>query len=168
MLNLFFILPIFNEIEKNSIDLISAKNSMVTFNAQIAETGYFKNNYASYKTNLDMIDQLFVDPADPVNFIKFLEDTASGYQITSQISLPPSSQNQNKTNQGFILFQLASKGSFSNVLSFVKMIETGPYLIEIENLTIQNSSDPSSGSSAPVGSLRKVEATFTIKSFTKK
>jgi Tfp pilus assembly protein PilO len=161
-------------IEKNSEDFISAKNNIAIFNAQINEIENFKKNYDAYEPNLEKMDQLFVDPANPVDFIKFLEDTASGSQITSQIFLPPSSD---QASQDFIAFQLISKGSFSDVSSFLKKIELGPYLIEIENLTIQNDS---TGNSATGGaksgdknipkdySSRKVNATFTINAFVKK
>ena len=175
---LFFIWPLLKEIEKNSKDLISAKNNMVTLGAQINETENFKKNYETYKPNLEKIDQLFIDTNNPVDFIKFLEDTASSSQITSQISLPPSSQGSQQgpkgTLQNFIIFRFSSKGGFPEVLNFSKSIEAGPYLIEIENLTIQNSETPASG--APANgvpnvskdySSRKVDAAFTIKAFIK-
>jgi hypothetical protein len=87
---IFFIWPLFKEIERNSKDLISAKNNIVTLGAQINETENFKNNYGTYKPNLEKIDQLFIDADNPVDFIEFLENTASSSKITSQISLPPS------------------------------------------------------------------------------
>ena len=134
----------------------------------------FKKNYDAYKPNLKKIDQLFVDPVNPVGFIKFLEDTSSESQITSQISLQPS---YIENSQNFIIFQLSAKGIFPAMVSFLKKVETGQYLIKIENLTIQN--DPAANS-APAGvksenkdiskdySQRKVNAIFTIKAFTKK
>lgn len=154
---IFFIWPLFNGIKKNSSDLISAKKSMVALISQISETQNFSNNYADYKTNLDKIDQMFVDPANPVDFIRFLENTALKNQITSQISLPSSSKSSKNIAQNFIIFQFSSKGSFSEMLAFVKQIESGPYLIEIENLTIQNLGEP----------LKTVDAAFTIKAFIK-
>lgn len=168
LLFVFYIWPISKEIEQNSQDLISAKNDITTLGAQINETENFKKNYATYKPNLDKIDGLFIDPKNPVDFIKFLEDTASASQITSQISLPPSSENSPQ----FVIFQLSSRGSFSGVLNFSKKIEAGPYLIEIENLTIQNSQGLTNGGGAvsfPKDySSRIVDAIFTIKVFTKK
>jgi hypothetical protein len=173
----FFIWPLTSEIEKNSNDLISAKNNEIALSAQINEAENFKKNYQAYKPNLDEIDRLFVDPDNPVDFIQFLEDTASAYKITSKISLPPSSQNYQGTSQNFIIFQFSSSGNFSAVSNFLKKIESSPYLIEIENLTIQNSQEAALASSA-LGkksgaanitkdySLREVSAAFTIKVFT--
>lgn len=162
---IFCIWPLFKGIEKNSEDLILTKNNIVAFNAQVVQTGNFNKNYEVYRPNLERIDQLFVDPSNPVDFIKFLEKTATDYQITSQIAMPAS----NTENQNFITFQFFSKGNFSEVLNFSKKIETGPYLIEIENLTIQDSENPSDGYPyvSENYSSRKISATFTIKSFTK-
>ncbi|MCX6718589.1 MAG: hypothetical protein NTY81_03260 [Candidatus Staskawiczbacteria bacterium] len=182
LLIVFLIFPPFSEIERNSKALISAKKDMAGLDAQINEVENFKKNYENYEPNLKKIDQLFVDPANPVDFIKFLEDAASASQITSQISMPPYSQNsqQEPTSSkkskpkvmDSIIFQFSSKGSFSGALNFAKKIESGPYLIEIENLTIQNSTDNSTGKTQDKNVLsdyssRKVEATFTIKVFTK-
>lgn len=164
-----FVMPILQDIEKNSKDLTSAKDNIVALSAQTNETENFKNNYETYKPNLEKIDQLFVDPNNPVDFIEFLENTASSSQITSQISLPPSSVDSQPASQNFIIFQFASKGSFSDVLNFAEKIETGPYLIEIENLTIQDSEESTSGhSNISRDSSRKVDGAFTIKVFTKK
>lgn len=157
----FFIWPIFKEIKRNSGDFISAKNSMVALKLQADEIKFFKDNYQAYKPNLDKIDQMFVDENNPVDFFKFLEDTAYNSQITSQISLPSASSG----DQQSIIFQFSSKGSFSNVLDFTKKIEAGPYFCEIENLSIKNSSDKNILADY---SSREVNAGFTIKVFTKK
>lgn len=160
----FFIWIPLKEIEKNSEDLISARNSTVVLSAQRNAEEDFENNYASYKPEFEKIDQLFIDPNNPVDFIEFLENTASDSQITSQISLPSSTSDYSKAAQNFINFQFSSKGGFPELLNFIKKIEAGPYLIEIENLTIQSSQD---NDSSKKSSYKEFDATFSIKVFTK-
>ena len=170
---LFFIWTLLKEIENNSKDLTLAKANIVSLVAQTNEIQNFKKNYKIYEPDLEKIDQLFIDSDNLVDFIKFLEDTSSVSKITSQISLPPSSQisqqSQKIASQDFIIFQLASKGGFSEVLNFVEKIETGPYLIEIENLTIQNLQESATESPNMIAnySSRKIDAKFTIKVFIK-
>ena len=159
LLIIFFVLPLFKEIEKNSRDLVLAKSDVANLDVQIKETSDFKKKYQTYKPNFDKIDQLFVDPKNPVNFIEFLEKTALNYKTTSQISLVPISSSSNQ----FILLQITSKGSFSNVLSFIKQIEVGPYLVEIEDLTIQDSDQNTQTNDAS----RNVNVVFTIEAFIK-
>jgi hypothetical protein len=68
----------------------------------------------------------------------------------------------------FIIVQFASKGSFSNTLNFVKTIETRSYLIEIEDLEIQNSDQNQKNNNIFINyPSRNVDATFTIKAFAK-
>lgn len=156
---LFLVWPLLQEIENNSQDLISAKKDIIAFNAQIGETENFKKNYDTYKPNLEKMDQLFIDPNNPVDFIKFLENTASSSKVTSKISLPTYSK---QVSQNFIIYQISSQGEFLGMSDFLRKIETGPYLIEIENLNIQNSEEKSIVKDY---SSRKVNTTFTIKVF---
>lgn len=168
LLIVFFIWPLWQGISKDSKTFVSAKNDIITLGDQVIETENFSKNYESYKPNLEKIDQLFFDPLNPVDFIEFLESAAYGSQITSQISLPSASQGAKKTAQDFIIFQFSSKGTFSGMLNFAKKIETGPYLLEIENLTMQNSGLKEGEVLPKDYSLRLVDATFTIKVFVKK
>jgi hypothetical protein len=147
--------PLIEGIKKDSEDLISAKNDIANFNVQSIEIENFKNNYENYKTNLEKIDQLFINPSDPVEFIKFLEKTASECEVSMQVSLPPSlSNSETELAPNFIVFQLSLKGDFSNILLFINKIESGSYLIESKDLTIQNQENKNS-------------ASFNIKVFTK-
>jgi Tfp pilus assembly protein PilO len=147
-------------IDEDSKDLILAKNDIVTLEAQIVEAKNFNKNYETYKPNFERVDQLFVDPKNPVNLIEFLENTSANSGITSQISMSPLT----KTAQKFITLQVSSKGSFFGMMDFSKKIESGSYLIEIENLTIKNSDEKNITADY---SSRMVNAIFTIKAFAK-
>jgi len=162
ILIVFFILSIFKGIEGSSKELVSTKNNIDTLSAQTNATEDFQKNYGSYKPNLDKVNGLFIDSSNPVDFIEFLEGEAASSKIRVQISLPPSSPGL----QHFAAFQISSKGDFSGVLDFLKKIEKGAYLAEIENLTIKNLEDADI-SDYIVYSSRKVEAALTVKVFEK-
>ncbi len=174
----FLIWSLLGEIMKSSRDLISSEGKISAMEVQVGEAEIFKNNYSKYAPNLEKMDQLFVDKANPVDFIKFLEDTAGSSQLDLKISLPPSLQSSSASVQNFIALQLSAKGKFSDALDFTKKIEMGPYLIEIENLTIQGSQEVANGQNefknAPKNSSeedyasRNVTAIFAIEAFTKK
>ena len=152
VLVMFFVYPLLREIKINSEELLLEKKRTATLEFQAKETETFQKNYSLYAPNLEKIEQLFIDSKDPVDFIKFLEKTASNSGITSKISLLPSPE---KDNQNFISFQFFSNGDFSKILEFSEKLETGPYLIEIKNLVIKNSTN------------QNVDANFLIKVFTK-
>ena len=139
--------------------------------AQSIATENFEKNYQTYKPNFDKIDQLLIDPQNPVDFIQFLEDTATNLKITSQISLPSYALSSQPVSQNFITFRFSTKGTFPQVLSFAKAIEMGTYLVEIESLTIQNSQEntplKNNTSKDNVQIQKTVDAAFTIEAFTK-
>jgi hypothetical protein len=164
---IFFIWPLILEIKKNSTDLIVAKDSLANLGMQIEQMNNFKKKYTEYKPNLEKIDQLFVDPSNPVDFIEFLEKEASSVKITSQISLTSNPRAPLNSEQ-FINLQFTSEGIFSNVMRFIKKIESGPYLIEIEKLIIQDSKKNAQTKIITEYTARNVEAVITIKVFTKK
>ena len=91
---LFFIFPYFQEIKNDSEALLSGKNNLAFLGDQVSEVEKFKNNYESYKPNLEKIDQLYVDPKNPADFFEFLEKTASDCQVKSDISLSVSSSSK--------------------------------------------------------------------------
>ena len=158
---IFGVWPLLEEIEKNSEDLVLVKNDIITFDTQIKEIVNFKNNYINYQSNLEKIDDLFIDSSDPVDFIKFLEKAAAGSPVVLKISLPSFAQE----DKGFLLLEISSSGEFSDILNFIKTIESGPYLIEMENLVIKSTDDLKG--ELKDSSQKKVDATFSIKAFTK-
>lgn len=150
---IFFVFPFFKKIKTNSDDLFSKKQSIAIFKNQATEVENFKKKYEEYKPNLEKTDRLFVDLENPVDFIEFLEKTASDSGIESEISLSPYSLKQE--DEFSITFQFFSSGNFLKILEFTKALESGPYLIQIKNLTIKNSE------------AEGVDATFLIKAFSK-
>jgi len=149
----FLVWPLIKDIENNSNELITTKNSITTLSAQTKIIEDFKNNFQVYKTDLERIEQMFIDSGNPVNFIKFLENTSGDHQIISQINLSSSA------SQDFMSFQVSLTGNFYEVLNFIKKIETGPYLVEIQNLTIKNSANDSDS---------EISASFGVKAFLNK
>ncbi len=161
------IIPLVAEIKKNSFDLVSAKNNLVALGAQVKEITSFKDGYASYRPNFEKVDGVFIDPANPVDFIEFLEQTAYDTGVTAKISLAPSSSGP----QQAVSFTISSKGSFASVLEFVKKLETASYLVEIGSLNIrdlvENQGTNKKTSSTGLSS-GNVEASIALKVFVKK
>lgn len=158
---LLIIWPLLSEIKSNSEELLSGKNDAVILRAQSDQIENFKKAYDDYKSNLEKINKLFVDPQNPVNFIKFLEDTASASSIESKISLVPVAP-QKDQSMGIVAFQLSSSDDFLKILHFSEKLENGPYLIEIQSVSIKNADTDTSAKNYPSG---KVDAVFLINAF---
>ena len=139
---LFLIAPVFANINKNSEKLFSDKESLLVLSEQVKEMESFQKNYEAYKTNLEKIDGMFVDPKNPVEFIEFLEKVASESKIKSDISLMQGKEKENKSGPAFLAFQVACEGNFSDIIGFSEKLENGQYLIDIQNLMIKKAEAP--------------------------
>jgi hypothetical protein len=123
------------DIKKNSEDFLRIKKEISIVQAKIENIESFKNTYLFLKPDLEKISNLFVDPEVPIEFIKFLESTASSSGVSIKVSLI-SSKTIIEEPWSFLEFQLNLTGSMPNIFKFLNRIETTNYLIEIKNLSI--------------------------------
>lgn len=131
----FLIYPLFRDIKNNSKELISQKENLEILQFKIENLENFKSSYKEFKPNLEKIDNLFVDPKMPVDFINFLEENAVEHQAEIKIS-PASSRNYGKDFWPSISFRANITSSFPNFLRFLQKLEIGPYLVDIQNISI--------------------------------
>lgn len=134
----FAIYPLLSGVKKNSQEFILAKKELVLFKTEAEEFEQSKEIYRSLKTDLEKIDQLFINPDVPIDLIRFWRETAQDSGILIDIS-PTSLGVAEDVLWDSIGFRLNLVGPFSDFLKFLEKIETVPYLIEIQNLSAQNS-----------------------------
>ena len=134
----FVIYPLLTGVKKNSQELILAKKELVSFKTKTEEFEQSKEVYRDLKTDLEKIDELFVNPDVPIDLIKFWRETAKDSGLLIDIS-PTSLEASETVLWGSMGFRLSLIGSFSNFLKFLEKIETAPYLVEIQNLSAKNS-----------------------------
>lgn len=136
VLIVFLIYPLFREIKKNSEELILEKGKLFSFETEIENLEQFKRVYQLLKPDLEKIDKLLINPEVPVDFIKFLEKTASDSEVFIEIS--PTSLKEAKSDPWPSLgFRISLTGSFPDFLKFLEKIESSSYLIEISNLNFK-------------------------------
>src|SRR3989339_799098 len=158
---LFFIYPALKEIYDKSREFVSEKQKSLIIAKEIEDTEAFKQKYQEYRENLDKIDGLFIDVQNPVEFIKFLENTAEETSVRLEISSPSFVSN---VESPLIIFKMSSYGDFLDNLSFIKKLEAGPYLIKIQNLDIGRYQDKLSGKKQT----NQTKSVFLINVFAKK
>lgn len=100
----FITYPLFTEIKNNSQELISQKKSLAIFKAKIENLEDFKGFYKEFKQDLQKIDNLFIDPKMPIEFISFLERNAEECQTKIKIS-STSPKKQKRTLGPSLLFK---------------------------------------------------------------
>jgi len=181
LLVVFVVSPLFKEIKAISQNLFLKKNKIAYLREERENIKKIENLYKAYQPDLDRIENLFIDPEIPIEFIGFLEKTAAGSQIKLEISSmtraaakggdEQSSATTKKTEQEpwqSLSAQLLVTGSFSNFSKFLHKLENGPYLIEVLDL---NTKKLTEREVQIVGFENIPEAdtitTFSIKAFTK-
>jgi len=161
LISLFFIaflIPKFlKEIRANSQELISLKNELASFQKETESFEKLAKVYQNYQPNFSKIDQIFIDPKDPIEFLDFLEKNASYFQLKYEIS--PLVGKESETPSLF--FQISVSGSFTNFLKFLEKLENAPYLIDVLNLNVKKITSKE----IPTAN---IESTFLIKVYTKK
>lgn len=140
LITFFVIHPIFREISKDSQWLVSEKSRFLTMSDRIKDLKSFDVLYENREEVLGQIDDLFIDPEVPVDFIDFLEKTADQSSVNIEIS-PFSVGKKGKDSWPFLNFQITISGSFPSFLLFLEKIENGPYLIEIKSLTVNQAKE---------------------------
>jgi len=127
------IYPLFKEIKNSSEELVSEKQKLFSLERKIENLKEFQTLWLKIEPNLKKIDQLFIDPQVPVEFVNFLEKIAKDSEILIEISSSLSSKTE-KDPWSSLLLQINSTAPFSKFLKFLEKIEASPYLIEIQNL----------------------------------
>lgn len=122
------------QINKITDELVLAKADVAVFEAEAGEIKNFEANYQSYGPNFDRIDQAFVDPQNPLDFIEFLEAKAKEADIALKISPLSVSKGQNPK---VVSAQLTAQGDFRSIMAFLEKAEGGRFLLSMQNLIMK-------------------------------
>ena len=141
----FLVYVILGGILGGSAEILSEKKEVMTMQLQDKAVDQFKKSYEAYKPDLQKVGNVFIDSADPINFIKFLEGVATEAKVSSDVGIVSSSKSEAPQSQKIIAFQIDLVGDFSNIVSFFERLEAGPYLVTITNVTMNKiDKDPAS------------------------
>ncbi|MDI6591776.1 MAG: type 4a pilus biogenesis protein PilO [Patescibacteria group bacterium] len=133
----FLIYPLFEEIKKDSEELLLQKKRMVSLTEQRENLKKIEDIYKNYQSDLDKIEKLLPDPEIPIELISFLEKASRDSEVGLEIS---SITKEAPTNfWPSLSLQISITGSTPNSLKFLEKLENAPYLIEILNLNIRRS-----------------------------
>lgn len=163
----FLIYPLFEGIKNNSEDLTSKKQKILSLKAKIEDLKKFQSLWREIEPSFKKIDQSFIDPKVPVEFISFLEMTARDCAVDIEISsaLPSKAEEDPWPS---LFFQISSTSSFPKFLKFLAKMETSPYLIEIQNLNGRSLTEKKLDSEGlEKFSLIDVKITLSIKAYTR-
>lgn len=138
---LFFVLPLLRSAKNSPLELVYAKKDLASFQDKAKKN--IKEIYQEVEPDLEKVDQLFVDSQSPIDLIKFWRDGTRDLDLDIDIS-PLSSTKNEEDPWSSIMFRVNLTGSFTNFMRFLEKIESGPYLIEVRDLTVREPIEESS------------------------
>jgi len=166
VLILFIIFPLIGEIKENSQQLLSEKETQLSFSEEKKNLQDFKTIHREIEPDLEKVEDLFANLDVPIESIYFLEETASSSNVLIKISSIV--LNEKKEPWPFLDFHLQTFSSFSNFSKFIERLENSPYLIEIYDLNIRKLANQDLGTKELAEfSLEDVAAVFSLKIFAK-
>jgi len=125
------IYPTLKDIKNSYEEVLSNKGKVISVDKEVKELDNFVRNYKNYEPDLKKLDRLFIDPKNPIDFIKFLEKIALDSDVKIDINLVQSEKKETAS------FQVHIQGDFLNALKFSERMEKSPYLDRIQSLTMQ-------------------------------
>ncbi|PIV12653.1 MAG: hypothetical protein COS47_01470 [Candidatus Nealsonbacteria bacterium CG03_land_8_20_14_0_80_36_12] len=131
----FGVLPIFSSIKKESKELLSQKEEVLELEEKVKEFKEFQILIESENSPQELVDKLFFNSKEPLDFIEFLERNAEDCQLSFEVS-PGLSQKIKEDPWPSMNFQMDLVGLFPNFLKFLERLEKNLYLIEVLNLSI--------------------------------
>ena len=183
LLIVFVVWPLLKDIDKTSQSFSSERNRVVYLNAEKENIQKIEKIYKTYEPDLDKIKILFFEQETPINFINFLEKTATDARVKMEISSMTKQEQQSTTKQGqkstakqqqkedlwpSLSLQIVIFGSFNNTSKFLEKIENGLYLIETTDLDVTSlSSGQASGKEFEGVPGADTKTVLTIKAYTK-
>lgn len=144
---------IFGALRQASFDVVSEKQQVISMQLQDKQVSDFKAKYPDYKANIDKASQLLVDAQNPVDFITFLENTASVTNVNADITVGATAKTTGVGTQKPITFQIDVTGDFKSLLQFFQQLEMSPYLVSATNMAIKKIDKDASGKNALPGDL---------------
>lgn len=131
----FLTYPLFQEIKANSQELRYVEQEVYSLQNKMDSLREFEIEYGKYQSNLNKIDNLFINKEAPLGFIKSLEN------ISKNISFEIFSITHSSEEEGLfsdkLFFNISLEGYYENVLRFLRKLENTPYLISIQNFNLR-------------------------------
>jgi len=167
VLILFVIFTLIKKIKENSQQLLLEKETRLSFLEQKEDLRNFKDIYQEIEPDLEKTENLFISSGIPIDFINFLEKTASDSNTLVEISSVTLVDSKDDSWSS-LEFRLQVFASFSNFSRFIERLENDSYLIEIYDLNIKKLSDSNLKSEKLAGfSTGDVAVSLSLKVFTK-
>jgi len=165
-LALFFLViaPIIYQLRKTGQAMREQEEAAISLEKRIEMARDFRSFYKKEKENFSVLDNIFINPQIPTDFIDFLDETAGGSGISVNYSLTAPIKLE-KDPWPSLNFQIITVGPFSSSMKFIKKLEASIYLLDIQSFEI-NKADVNDNNAAETDSV-KIKTNIFAKIYTR-
>lgn len=86
--------------------------------------------------DISAVRSSFVDPATPIDFVKFLERNASQGNVKLTVA-PGVVKKESGNARSFLEFQISGTGPYPGVITMLKNTERAPFMVSLSSVSIQ-------------------------------
>jgi hypothetical protein len=132
----FGVFPFLEELKKSSQELNLQQATLDLLQSRLKNLEDLQKEYLLYQPTLKNLQNSFVAPDAPIEFIEFLEKEAKNLNLLIKIS--PLTIPQQKDDPWLSVgFSVTLGGPFPDCLMFLERLEQSPFLVEISQLNIE-------------------------------
>lgn len=111
-----------------------------------------------YAEELARLQSIFVDNRTPVAFFRFLDETAAALDLEME-KVPGSVQHAPGDRWPSFKLHLGGRGGYPDFAVFLQKLESAPYLLQVETLSLSKKTDAQLG--------KTIEFSLSLKVFTR-
>lgn len=160
----FVIAPIIYQLRKTGQAMKEQEKTVNSLEKRIAMARDFRSFYNKEKDNFSVLDEIFINPQIPTDFIDFLDETANSYNLNVSYFLTAPAK-LGKDLWPSLGFQIITVGPFSSSTKFIKKLESSIYLLDIQSVEISKA-EVNESDASEIGSV-KVKTNISAKIYTK-
>lgn len=137
---ILIILPLINRLESSSQGFQENQRTLLILKEKKNYLDQLEKEAQISQTNLEQVQEFFLQPDQAINFIKTLENIASltvNQQGIKIIAPTKAKREEKKEEKPTLSFQLSLWGSFPNLIRYLIYLENMDYCLQVEELRIR-------------------------------
>ncbi len=135
---LIVVFPFFNEIKRSSEKLFSTQRDLKEMVRKNRELSYWRAREEELENHLRELESVLVNPDMPVEFIEFVEEAASYYEVEVNVSLLSSSEEEKDSFFIPLGIRITGWGEDQDCLAFLDRVEKSHYLLSVEEFSLSS------------------------------
>lgn len=131
-----FILPLVKNIRASVQLAVAQREEFARVQILKDEIRRFRVFTERYGDDIAAVRSSFIDPATPIDFVKFLERNASQGNVKLTVA-PGVVKKESGNARPFLEFQISGTGPYPGVITMLKSTERAPFMVSLSSASIQ-------------------------------